>query len=170
LIWASFWRSRGRESQDKRAGNGTASTFAAAAHDPRRKAGTAGTALLSTSSRAEARVVPAGNLYPNARTKLGTTDREQGLAETFTAHHKPPAFINSARFPLWKTADQGPNQPPSPGQILLSPSHTGGQGTGQDTDLAPTFIRKTFFPLRMALSSKENSFSRMTDRLSLSPV
>jgi len=106
----------------------------------------------------------------NARTKLGTTDTEQGLAETFTAHHKPPAFINSARFPLWKTADQGPNQPPSPGQILLSPSHTGGQGTGQDTDLAPTFIRKTFFPLRMALSSKENSFSRMTDRLSLSPV
>lgn len=35
---------------------------------------------------------------------------------------------------------------------------------------ARTFMRNTFFPLRMALSSKENSFSRITERLSLSPV
>lgn len=35
---------------------------------------------------------------------------------------------------------------------------------------ALTFMRNTFFPLRTALSSKENSFSRITERLSLSPV
>lgn len=33
-----------------------------------------------------------------------------------------------------------------------------------------TFILEAFFPPRMALSSKENSFSRMTARLSLSPT
>lgn len=43
----------------------------------------------------------------------------------------------------------------------------GGDDPGSD---ALTFMRNTFFPLRMALSSKENSFSRITERLSLSPV
>ena len=55
----------------------------------------------------------------------------------------------------------------APGGRGAGGAGAGGDDPGSD---ALTFMRNTFFPLRMALSSKENSFSRITERLSLSPV